>query len=720
MERLFFWGADAFRRGGENARCSKATETTIVAVVNQQPQPAMFCATCRGVFPIEAATCDRDGSPLERVDQILAGRYALKHVLGSGNMGTVYRAVQLSMGREVAVKLMHSDLVRNPDLVERFEREAQAAATVDHPNAITIYDSGRSSDGQVYIAMELLDGESLSSLIERQTRLPPDRALELWLPAVKAMVVAHRRGVIHRDLKPDNIFVARRLSEDGSEEEVVKVLDFGIAKLIQGGKRANQTVAGARIGTAMYMSPEQLEGREASPRSDVYALGLLLIEMLTGRLPWGKTGTETDQATTMLRLINPPKRLREICGGQVFSPELQRLLDEILAFAPENRPADAGDVILRLGQVPEAAPLALRSLRRSEGSQMFEAGALTAKLKSQLLADTPLLGTELPKDITVRTPRSSDTPTPFLTPVPTIVTAKSPSEGRKNGVPNNPVELASVPTVVTASRPDMPRFPAPAQSQRFDVPRSSSQRFDVPQSSSQRFNIPRIPSQPFDVPRSSSQRFEAPTPQPGTDLPSVPTVLTPSMGARSNAPTAIQRSASSAALALSTDPATQPLPVARSPKSSEGNTLRKLAGLRGLAGTWLNTQRKTPWIIAGALRLLFGGTLIAFQGDKKATPKMLNPDPGSTTRPTEFKPPPTRPPVVPPLEHPLTVDFLRKRHPKAFVQCGTRPCVAGCQLAPGEACVAKAQGFRPRQYSYDELKSLASGGRVEVDLRLTR
>ena len=176
--------------------------------------------------------CERDGSPLEQVEQVLAGRYVLKSVIGSGNMGTVYRATQLPMGRDVAVKLMHSDLVRNPDLVERFEREAQAAATVDHPNAITVFDSGRTSDGQVYISMELLEGESLSAMIDREIQIPPERALELWIPVVKAMVVAHRKGVIHRDLKPDNIFVARRLSDDGTVEEVVKVLDFGIAKLL--------------------------------------------------------------------------------------------------------------------------------------------------------------------------------------------------------------------------------------------------------------------------------------------------------------------------------------------------------------------------------------------------------------------------------------------------------------------------------------------------------
>ena len=170
-----------------------------MSVVNPQPSPAKFCASCRGIFPIEATVCDRDGSPLVQVEQVLAGRYVLKSVIGSGNMGTVYRATQLPMGRDVAVKLMHTDLVRNPDLVERFEREAQAAATVDHPNAITVFDSGRTSDGQVYISMELLEGESLSAMIDRETQIPPERALELWIPVVKAMVVAHRKGVIHRD-----------------------------------------------------------------------------------------------------------------------------------------------------------------------------------------------------------------------------------------------------------------------------------------------------------------------------------------------------------------------------------------------------------------------------------------------------------------------------------------------------------------------------------------
>lgn len=685
---------------GPEGRAGRALRKTVVVVVNQQPRSAKFCAVCRGVFPFDKVTCEHDGALLEPVEQVLAGRYVLKNVLGSGNMGTVYRATQLPMGREVAVKLMHTDLVRNPDLVGRFEREAQAAATVDHPNAITIYDSGKSLDGQVYIAMELLEGESLSAMIERENHLSPDRALELWVPAVKAMVLAHRKGVIHRDLKPDNIFVARRLSDDGAVSELVKVLDFGIAKLIQGGKRASQTVVGARIGTAMYMSPEQLEGREASPRSDVYALGLVLIEMLTGRLPWGKTGTETDQAATMLRLINPPKRLREMCPGQVFSLELQKLLDDILAFEPQGRPADAAELISRLGAVPEAAVLAARGTRKSEGSQMFEAAALHARMGPEAQGATPLLGTFLPPR---RETKSSDTPTPFLTPVPTVVTVKSLGDLRNNETPA--VELPSVPTVVTGSRQDMPRFAVPGTSQRFDVPRAASQRFDVPHSASQR----------FDVPHSASQRFDVPTPPLGMDLPAAPTVVTASLAGRT--PGAGRKSSAE----LKPDLPTVPLPMARHPLSTDANTIRRPNGVLPLfmARHWLTqlASNRLFWLGVG---VLVAGVvaLFAFRAAPKTPPKMLQKDALLVAPRTDLTAVP--PVVVIPAEFPLTVEFSRKRHPKAHIICGTRPCLERCQLGPGETCTAKLMGFRLRQYGYDELKPLAQAGRVTIDLRLTR
>ncbi len=653
--------------------------------MNPQPSPAKYCASCRGIFPVETTVCDRDGTRLEQVEQVLAGRYVLKSILGSGNMGTVYRATQLPMGRDVAVKLMHSDLVRNPDLVARFEREAQAAATVDHPNAITVFDSGRSADGQVYIVMELLEGESLSAIIERETNIPPDRALELWTPVVKAMVVAHRKGVIHRDLKPDNIFVARRLSDDGSVEEVVKVLDFGIAKLLQGGRRASQTVVGARIGTAMYMSPEQLEGREASLRSDVYALGLVLIEILTGRLPWGKTGTETDQAVTMLRLINPPKRLREMCGGRVFSTELQKLLDDLLAFEPAQRPADAGELIRRLAQVPEAASLAQRSSRRTEGSQMFEAAFLSAHMKPELVADTPLTGTELPETAPRKARDGTDTPMPYLTPVLTVVTTGRAVEMVAHETPPEGRELPSVPTVVTVSRSDIPRFPKP------------------------------VVAKP--------QPFDGETPAMGSDLPSVPTVVTGSMNRGSLAATL---QTGMGFTGNKQEPTTQPMRMARPADTVKRSTLRRFgeAPVRFFdAEIWRSPTARASMVASLIVAvILLGGGLLRSRRDTRANPKDQRADLGMGERRSTVvtMSQPVKQPVVIPTEFPLSVEFSRKRHPRAQVQCGARPCVENCQLAPGEVCTARSVGFKPRQYSYAELKPLAQAGRVDVEIRLNR
>ncbi len=652
--------------------------------MNPQPNPAKYCASCRGIFPVEATVCDRDGTRLEQVEQVLAGRYVLKSILGSGNMGTVYRATQLPMGRDVAVKLMHSDLVRNPDLVARFEREAQAAATVDHPNAITVFDSGRSADGQVYIVMELLEGESLSTIIERETNIPPDRALELWTPVVKAMVVAHRKGVIHRDLKPDNIFVARRLSDDGSVEEVVKVLDFGIAKLLQGGRRASQTVVGARIGTAMYMSPEQLEGREASPRSDVYALGLVLIEILTGRLPWGKTGTETDQAVTMLRLINPPKRLREMCGGRVFSTELQKLLDDLLAFEPAQRPADAGELIRRLAQVPEAASLAQRSSRRTEGSQMFEAAFLSAHMKPELVADTPLTGTELPETAPRKARDGTDTPMPYLTPVLTVVTTGRAVETVAHETPPEGRELPSVPTVVTLSRSDIPRFPSPMVAK--------------------------------------PQPFDGETPAMGSDLPSVPTVVTGSMNRGSLAATL---QTGMGFTGNKQEPTTQPMRMARPSDTAKRSTLHRFGGSGAVfrAEIWRSPTARASMVASLIVAvILLGGGLLRSRRDTRANPNDQRADLGMGERRSTVvtMSQPVKQPVVIPTEFPLSVEFSRKRHPRAQVQCGARPCVENCQLAPGEVCTARAVGFKPRQYSYAELKPLAQAGRVDVEIRLSR
>lgn len=353
-----------------------------------------FCPVCGTVYAADTEFCPKDGSKVEQSEKIIAGRFILKEALGLGNMGAVHRAVQLPMGRQVAVKLLHPALARNPEMVARFEREALAASTVDHPNAVTIYDSGRTADGHVYIAMEYLEGESLAALLRREQPLSPTRAIELWIPAVKAMIVAHRKGIVHRDLKPDNVFISQKANEEGATEEVVKVLDFGIAKVLQGvpgqsGARANmRTLVGTRLGTALYMAPEQLEGRDAGKYSDVYALGLILMEMITGKLPWGQSSEEANAVTTMMRLVTPPKPLAELRPGQTFSPALQMLFDDILAVDPKRRPQDAGELIKRVAQVPEAQFLALSTGRRSDISQMFTSAFVSAALRSGAEAET--------------------------------------------------------------------------------------------------------------------------------------------------------------------------------------------------------------------------------------------------------------------------------------------------------------------------------------------
>jgi serine/threonine-protein kinase len=228
-------------------------------------------------------------------------------------------------------------------MVKRFEREAQIASSIDHPNAVTIFESGRAADGQAYIAMELLDGETLETRLQRQGPLPAPYVLELLLPAVRAVAAAHGRGIVHRDLKPDNIFIARKQTESGTEE-VIKVLDFGIAARLT--SAARRTEDGKTLGTPLYMAPEQLQGGEATLRSDVFALGVILTEALTGRLPWGEVAATTSPTAAMARVVRPAMTLSELLPRGNFHEALQTLVAQLLARDPAQRPADAG-VVLR-------------------------------------------------------------------------------------------------------------------------------------------------------------------------------------------------------------------------------------------------------------------------------------------------------------------------------------------------------------------------------------
>jgi serine/threonine protein kinase len=217
-----------------------------------------------------------------RVGLILDSKYKLIESLGQGGMGSVFRAERLHIGDEVAVKLLHQDLVREKQALERFRREARTAAMIRHPNVVSIHDfnDGTGEASEAYIVMELVRGVSLGTLLRREGRMSPERAVRLMQDICAGVGVAHRQGLLHRDLKPDNVIIVPPSHE--SDEETAKVVDFGLAKVRDVTAQTALTQTGALLGTLYYMSPEQCSGEELDARADVYSLGAMLYEMLTG------------------------------------------------------------------------------------------------------------------------------------------------------------------------------------------------------------------------------------------------------------------------------------------------------------------------------------------------------------------------------------------------------------------------------------------------------
>src|SRR5207237_5739869 len=243
------------------------------------------CPICGRRYAAGVGTCPDDGTPLQAdvtvadyiptdplVGRVLDDKYRLDARLGEGGMGTVYRATHLLIDRPVAIKVLNMRFVEDEAAQARFRREARAAGRLRHQNAVAVTDFGQTTDGLVYIVMELLEGRSLREVLMLEAPLDVARAVSLMLQTAAAVAAAHEAGIIHRDLKPGNIFVVQRRHAP----PVVKVLDFGIAKLAtdaEGREVKNITQTGVMIGTPRYMSPEQCDGAELTPSSDVYSLG---------------------------------------------------------------------------------------------------------------------------------------------------------------------------------------------------------------------------------------------------------------------------------------------------------------------------------------------------------------------------------------------------------------------------------------------------------------
>jgi serine/threonine protein kinase len=337
---------------------------------------ARVCPACDYRAELAAEQfCPRDGAYLVTYadlkaaenDPMLGRRiadFAIVARVGSGGMGTVYRAIQIGMERTVALKVLRAGLADDPQVVQRFLQEARATARLQHRNLAITYTSGSTQDGLFYIAMEYIAGGSLASLIEeswiRDARgsryaLEPARALRLFCQIVAALSHAHRLGIVHRDLKPDNVL----LCDDEDEGEQAKVVDFGIAKILQGpdGKSGLvKTDANTNLGTALYMAPERFGGAPGDPRMDVYSLGLLLHELVTGLLPFASRYEDRETPTVLLH-----KRLTSdvpaLSMGREISVQLSTLHADLLQRDPQRRPAHAGEVRTRLREVPELASL---------------------------------------------------------------------------------------------------------------------------------------------------------------------------------------------------------------------------------------------------------------------------------------------------------------------------------------------------------------------------
>jgi serine/threonine-protein kinase len=314
------------------------------------------CLQCGTQYSVEQRHCPNDGSALQLkatddplLGRTIADRYYIKELLGVGGMGRVYIAEHVALGRKSAVKVINPSLANSAEAISRFNREAANASRINHPNVAQIYDFGE-SDGVLYLAMEFIEGEALATTIERLGPISAPRAANITMQVADALSAAHQLGIVHRDLKPENIMIGRK--HDGGDW--VKVVDFGIAKTIEAEMGQNVTTAGVSLGTPEYMSPEQFAGEKLDHRTDIYSLGLVLFNMLTGQLPYPKV---TSKETLVKRLTTQPAALAEVRPTTPWPPGLQTALDRALAPDAAERYPRVLDFATDVARASERPPV---------------------------------------------------------------------------------------------------------------------------------------------------------------------------------------------------------------------------------------------------------------------------------------------------------------------------------------------------------------------------
>jgi serine/threonine protein kinase len=318
-------------------------------------EDARFCGACGKATQTTEPTSNPplDAGQLHMIGREIAGRFRILAKLGEGGMGTVYRAEQISLKRTVALKLLRHDIGGSSMLLQRFNAEAHAVAKLNHPNTVNIYDFGQDTDGTFFISMELVEGRSLRAVVHAEAPLPIRRALHIAQQICASIADAHSHAIVHRDLKPDNVMLAER----GRAKDIVRVLDFGIAKLRDDNRVNNaMTQAGDMLGTPQYMAPEQIRAEQIDGRTDVYALGCMLYEMITARLPFEAPTVMALLSKHLMETPLPPSQRRPelripqmiddlVMGAMAKHPDARpptmELLGEHIAALLATLPADA-------------------------------------------------------------------------------------------------------------------------------------------------------------------------------------------------------------------------------------------------------------------------------------------------------------------------------------------------------------------------------------------
>ncbi len=338
------------------------------------------CSHCRKRYENSVRFCPVDGYAVVPVavsmlGRTLMGQFQIQSVCGHGATGTVYRATQVGIDREVAVKLLRADLLKDPDVVKRFVREARAGARLNHSNIATVHMVGQTEEGVPFLVMEFVEGEPLSAVLGVDKPLPLRRIVHIGAQIASALAEAHGQGIVHRDLKPENIL----LTEKRGESEVVKIVDFGIAKMLAHAAPGEDAISrmGTVFGTPHYIAPEQAAGQPVDGRADIYSLGCILFQMATGRVPFdGQQGLQV-----LLRQVRDPVPDPRSKNPRM-SAALAELIRKMLAKDPAARPQTAALVATALREViadlsSEAEPSLPRSGLKSSGKISSEAPAST-------------------------------------------------------------------------------------------------------------------------------------------------------------------------------------------------------------------------------------------------------------------------------------------------------------------------------------------------------